>query len=265
MVLVPFNLQIFCNTKNHAIKYPIFIGQINIQNLIIKRMKAQILASALILLGAGSASGQSCISYYPQSKGTTLVYQQYDKDGKPAGKSSQEIINLISIPNGTKIEVLTKSYDKDNNLLGERTLEAKCEGGVFYMDMESYISQETLNTYEGLSFTVDAKDLELPGSLKVGDKLKDAQIKLTATLGFLPIRFTVDITERMVEAKESVKTPAGTFEAYKIKQKATYNVILQYVAYTTEWYSANMGLLKSESFSSGGELLSKTELVSFSR
>lgn len=227
-------------------------------------MKVKILASAMILLGTGYASGQSCISYYPQSKGTTLVYQQYDKDGKPTGKSSQEIVNFSSIPNGTKTEVLTKSYDKENTLLGERTMEVRCEGGVFYMDMESYISQETLNTYEGLSFTVDAKDLELPGSLKAGDKLKDAQIKLTATLGFLPIRFTVDITERIVEAKESVTTPAGTFEAYKIKQKATYNVILQYVAYTTEWYSPNMGLLKSESFSSGGELMGKTELISIS-
>lgn len=208
---------------------------------------------------------QECTYYYPQIEGATLVYQHYDKSNKPSGKLSQELLSFASTSNGSRSEVVSKLYDTEDNLITETSLEMRCENGVFYFDMKGYVNQASMSAYEDMEIVVDATDVEFPRNFKVGDKLKDANIIITINTGFFPLKFSVNITDRVIEAKEDVTTPAGTFSAYKISQTTSTKFGIQIVSKTTEWYSQDVGMVKSKSWSSGGKLTSSSELISLTR
>jgi hypothetical protein len=66
-----------------------------------------------------------------------------------------------------------------------------------------------------------------------------------------------------VAAKESVTTPAGTFDCYKIDSETSTKAMLQTVkAKTTSWIAEGIGTVKAETYDAKGKLQSTMELVS---
>lgn len=227
-------------------------------------MKTRFLIIVQTLFFVVAASAQECVYFYPHVEGATLVYQHYDKNDKTTGKLSQELTSFSTTAKGSKGDIISKMYDAEDNLVSEVELEMKCEKGIFYFDMMSYVNQESLKAYEDMEVTMDAKDVEFPSNLKVGDKLADADIKITVNTGIFPLTFSVSVTDREVEAKESITTAAGTFEAYKINQTTTAKFGLEFTTQSTEWYSRDVGMVKSVSYKNG-KPESRSELVSLSR
>ncbi|MGB8192458.1 MAG: hypothetical protein WCF67_11095, partial [Chitinophagaceae bacterium] len=67
---------------------------------------------------------------------------------------------------------------------------------------------------------------------------------------------TLNVTDRKVEAKESVTTPAGTWECYKISSKNKIHVKMGPIGIpmnmeVTEWFAPGFGVVKTESKSGG--------------
>ncbi len=212
------------------------------------------------------SSGQDCSFYYPQLVGARLLYQHYDKKLKPTGKSSHEVIAYNKTTTGAIATIKVESFDEKDKLLGESTIEVKCEAGVFYFDMKSFISPETLTAYKDMDIVVTTDNLEMPHLLKAGEKLKDGSLIMDiSTNGFKIMTISVLVTDRVVESQESVTTPAGTFSCYKISEKVTSKVGLTVVSNNSEWYCEDVGLVKSETYSSDGTLASRTELIELKR
>ncbi|MBN1951332.1 MAG: hypothetical protein JW801_09005 [Bacteroidales bacterium] len=224
-------------------------------------MRKRLILAAVSLFSGAYVFGQACDFYFPQESGTTLTYQYFDKKDKPTGKMSQELVSYSSTASGTKAEVVSKSYDENDEVTNETNLVMRCENGSFYIDMMSYVNPESMAAYEGMEVKIDARDVELPANLSVGQKLKDADIKISVNTGIIPINFSVSITDRVVEAKENVTTPAGTFDTYKINQTNTLSFGFQMVLPTTEWYSKDVGMVKSVSYKSD-KPYTRTELIS---
>jgi len=227
-------------------------------------MKTRFLFVLQALFFISMASAQDCVYYYPHVEGAKLVYQHYDKNDKITGKLSQELTSFSATASGSKGDIISRMYDKDDKLLTEVELQMRCEKGVFYFDMMSYVNQESMKAYEDMDVTVDAKDVEFPSNLKAGDKLADAEIKITVNTGIFPLTFTVSVTDREVVAKENVTTAAGTFETYKINQTTTAVFGLEFTTQSTEWISKDVGMVKSISYRNGKQE-SRSELISLSR
>jgi hypothetical protein len=224
-------------------------------------MKTRLIITSILILFSLTIIAQECEFYYPKLEGTKLEYQQYDKKGKPSGKLVQELVKFESTPTGSEGEFISKSYDDKDELLHEATLSMRCEEGVFYFDMKSYLNPESMESYQDMDVKVDASDAEFPSDLKVGDQLKDASVTVTVTAGVVPMTMVVTITDRKVEAKENITTPAGTFETYKLTQTNTINFGFKTVMQSEEWYSKEVGMVRSITYRKGKEF-SRSELIS---
>jgi hypothetical protein len=103
--------------------------------------------------------------------------------------------------------------------------------------------------------------LEMPSKLNAGDMLKPGDMKMVFTSGGATIMtMTINITNRKVEAVQDVKTEAGTFTCYKITYDLATKMMLSIKAKCVEYYNEEVGMVKSESYSSSGDLQGYTVL-----
>jgi len=73
---------------------------------------------------------------------------------------------------------------------------------------------------------------------------------------------TVNVSNRKVEAVESLTTPAGTFECYKISYDVATKMMINVKTKGVEWFSKGVGMVKSETYDSAGKLLGSNVLAS---
>ncbi len=113
---------------------------------------------------------------------------------------------------------------------------------------------------------MESENLEIPSRLAAGQTLKNGYITLTAVGSPMPMKISVQVTDRKVEGKETLTTPAGTFTCWKISSQSTtqmqmgINMNLSFS--TVEWIAERAGLVKSESYDKNGKLSSYLVLVS---
>ncbi|ABG60580.1 conserved hypothetical protein [Cytophaga hutchinsonii ATCC 33406] len=195
---------------------------------------------------------------YTFKEGATHEFSDYNKKGKQAGHTTF-ILSDISAGDSVLTGQLKKtSYDEKDKQLASADLTLKCRNGEALIDMESVVSEKQLESYRNGEFRIINQDLLLfPNVLEVGAKLNNG--KLSAELdsdGTKVGKLLYEITERLVQAKESVTVPAGTFDCYKISTKVhsittIAGVNLNYDYVLIEWYAYGIGLVRSETYKKG--------------
>ena len=225
-------------------------------------MKKSILVSIISLIITGVLSAQTCNFYYPTKEGTILEYAHYDKKGKISGTSEQKITTITKTPDGMKAEIAVKSKDAKGQEVFNQNMTVKCENGIFYFSMDNYIDQSSMSAYKDMDVVVKGDDLQIPADLKPGEMLNNGSITMTVENGGMKLmNMTVSITNRKVDGKEEITTPAGTFECYKISYDATTKMMITIRTKGVEWYAKDVGLVKSESYMSNGKLAGSTVLT----
>ena len=74
----------------------------------------------------------------------------------------------------------------------------------------------------------------------------------------------VNITDRVVEGIESVSTPAGTFNCYKISYLTSSKVMMVNTSFkTVQFIAENMGAVKTETYKSNGSLMGYSILKTY--
>ena len=90
--------------------------------------------------------------------------------------------------------------------------------------------------------------------------LKDASVTVTVYNGTaLFSTMKINISNRLVASQESITTPAGTFNCFKITQDIKVESIMMGMTIpismkSAEYYAAGTGLVKSQSFDKNGKL-----------
>jgi hypothetical protein len=205
---------------------------------------------------------QDCPMYYPAKENTSMEYKQYDKKGNLSGSSIQKITAIKKSANSTEAEISAEHFDAKGKSLGTMQLTAKCEAGVFLIDMKNYMSQQSSDPYKDMEMTMEGGSLEMPWNMKAGDLLKNGDLKMSfSSSGMTMMNMTISITNRKVEAVENITTPAGTYECYKITYDIATKMMINIKMKGTEWYAKNVGLVKSESYSNDGKLMGSTLLT----
>jgi hypothetical protein len=203
---------------------------------------------------------QNCTDYYYMQNNKTIEMMIYNKKGKETGRNVYKISNVTQTGNSATSTVNAEMFDPKGKSLSSATNNMQCTGGVVMMDMKMFIpaaQQQQMGTVSGSANNVY---LEYPASMKEGDVLKDGQFSMDfkSTSGIAG-SISVAITERKVTGKESVTTPAGTWECFKITNHTKINmkiiVGIPINMDVTEWYAPGFGVVKTES--NGG----KTEII----
>ncbi len=205
---------------------------------------------------------QDCQAYFPTEEGTELTYEMYNKKDKLDGTMVQKLSSIEKSADTTIFNIQQKVFDKKDELLYEGELKFKCHGNKFYLDMNSFINPEQFKAYENMEMEITMDDISLPNQLEVGMELDEGFIKMKIDAQMMTMNFNTRIFNRKVEAKETLSTPAGSFETYKISSSTESKTPMMTVTTSsTTWYSEEYGMIKSENYDKKGKLDSYSVLV----
>jgi hypothetical protein len=207
---------------------------------------------------------QDCPLFYPDIVNSQIEYKQYDKKGNLTSSSIQKITNVKKTGSGYVVEVAAETFDAKGKSLGTTNLTARCEAGIYYIDMKNLMG--SMEAYKDYEMKMEGGNLELPASMKAGDMLKDGSMKISfSSNGMNVMNMAFTVTNRKVVGIETITTPAGTFECYKISYDMATKMMINVKTKATEWYAKGTGLIKSESYSTDGKILSTNVLTSIKK
>lgn len=220
----------------------------------------------LIILALSSITivQAQCNEYYTLQEGSEWEFEHHNGKGKLTGRNQQKVIAFTKAASGFDATVNSVMFDEKGKELMKGDLQFKCDNGTMYIDMRNFVSEEQLKAFSSYEMKVESENLEIPSRLSEGQSLNNGSITITASGGPFPMKMTVTIKDRKVEAKENVTTPAGTFDCYKISSKMTMQnqmgVTMTTEFSSIEWIAPRVGVVKSESYNKNGKLNGYTVL-----
>jgi len=222
----------------------------------------KLLTAFVFIFLTGNIFSQDCSNYYYLQNNKTIEMTISNKNGKESGKMTYVVSDSKKSGNSVTATINSEFVDAKGKTITKGTNNVKCENGVMQMDMKVFIppaQQEQMK-----SGTANATDvyLEYPANMNVGDQLKDGQFNMDyESASGLKSSIEISITERKVEGKESVSTPAGTWECFKISAKNKIHSKIQGIGFpitmnVTEWFAPGFGVVKTESKTGKTEITS---------
>ncbi len=223
-----------------------------------------------LTLGLNSIFAQDCSKYFPMKENTLLEYTSYDKKDKASGKSTTEVVEKSENGGVVEVQIYNTIEDDKGEIVSEGSYYVKCENGKLYIDLSSRF-QDVFQSVENMeeSMNVEAEfsgtELMIPNDLNPGQSLPDANIEAQVSAGPMKLRTFVNITNRIVESKDRIETPAGVFDCFKITSDIETKAMgMGFKGQSIEWIAEGIGTIKSESLnkkgkSTGYTLLTKIE------
>jgi hypothetical protein len=220
---------------------------------------------ALTLLPVFSLA-QDCKNYYFMSTNSTVEMTVYDKKGKESGKQTWNIADVKKNGNSYEANINSSFTDDKGKVISNATGVYKCASGVLMADIKMSMPQQQMEQYKDAEASMDPVYLEYPSNPSVGQTLKDADFKMnTETKSGMKTTITFNETNRKIASKESVTTPAGTWEAFVITYDSQFKAQIGPIGVpfnlsVKEWFVPNFGIVKTETYSKGGKLIGSTQL-----
>jgi len=206
---------------------------------------------------------QDC-GYYQVNQGAVMGYQSMDEKGKLTGSSRITVLDVQSSGSTKAYTVKSEIFDSKNKLTQTGEYGMKCEDGIFTVDMKSFIDPKTMEGFKDMEVSFSGMDMTYPTSLSVGQTLPDANVTMAASSGGMTLmKMTINITNRKVEAVESVTVPAGTYNCYKITYDIETKMGIKISSVAAQWINMGVGNVKTETYDKKGKLLGTTVLSEF--
>ncbi len=213
---------------------------------------------------------QDCKGYYYLTNGQ-VVMTIYDKKGKENGAVTYTVSDVNKSGATTTASFTSVMNDEKGKLMSSGKGTYKCTGGSMLVDAKVALPGDQMGPYKDMDVKADQVFIEYPATLSAGQSLKDVNYSMEVfnKTGALHATITMDQVNRKVEGKESVTTPAGTWECMKItydgKMKASLaplNIGIPMNFQVTEWFAPGFGVVKTESKNKNGKLIGSTVITS---
>lgn len=210
-----------------------------------------------------SAQAQ-CNTFFPIKEDVKFQYDHFDKKDKLSLRTIQWLEDVSGAGNSMKATMVQEMVDvKKDKVIGKSESEWVCEDGtlLFAMNNMQMSGQQMPNANMSMEITGDKMDI--PSAFQVGQALKDLtyQIKMSMS-GVTMMNRSFDVKDRKVEAQESVTTPAGTFDCYKVSFNTTSEGgIGSGTVKSVIWYAKDVGMVKMENYNEKGQLMSRQVLT----
>lgn len=229
-----------------------------------------LVSAAFVFLSLTEASSGDCDTYFPLDKGTSWTYQEFDKKGKLSSTNTTTVENVISSETKTEFTLKASSLSakaKKNEAPTENTFSYVCENGILKIDMSTIIPQETQDGFKDMEVTIEQNEILIPSTLVVGQNLADANITMKiSSNGMSIMTMVVNTTNRKIVKMEEVTTNAGTYNcAVMTYDIATKMGFAKSNSSAKDWYSSEVGIVKSESYDKNEKLMSSRLLTAYSK
>jgi len=196
---------------------------------------------------------QECSTFLFLQKDKTIEMTIYNKKGEPNGKQVYRVSDVSSSGGTMTGKLVSEMFDKKGKSIGKANSSVQCNGGVFSIDMRMMLPQQQAEQAEQSETQVTGQSnyIDYPNGMKVGDQLKDGSFTMDIKRGGMTQTLNMQITERKVLAQESVTTPAGTWDCFKISAHSHLSIKAGPIGIPfnydyTEWYAPGFGTVKSD-------------------
>jgi len=196
------------------------------------------------------------------------VYHITDAAGKATGQLRYRVVRLGSEMNKKKTvattTVLLKSglYDVKNHLTHQQDLTFRCSRDTSFTDGMTQFAPESLKSFRDRIFEYAPLNIAWPNHPTVGSTLPGggSQVQVRSSAVDLAKVTALVRKRRIVSGPEPVKTPAGTFQCYKVESeresmtKARADVAFSTVVRVVDYYAPAVGVVKTEIYGKNGKL-----------
>ncbi|WP_034041520.1 hypothetical protein [Wocania ichthyoenteri] len=225
-------------------------------------MKTKIITLiCLLFISFSSFSQNTCSTYYPFEQGTKFEITSFNKKGK---KESVVNYEITTIENNVAT-IKTKISDDKGKEITSTEYNVTCNGNSVSIDFKSLMNPNLFKQYKDMEMEMSGTNVEFPNDLKVGQTLKDANLKMTINMSGIKMNMTVDMLNRKVDAKESVTTTAGTFDCFALSYNTEMKMGMKMSFTIKEWIAEGVGIVKSETYNKKGKPMGYSELTSISK
>ncbi|TAH25499.1 MAG: hypothetical protein EAZ07_06865 [Cytophagales bacterium] len=223
---------------------------------------------------------QQCEQMIFFQKGANYEMESYNGKDKKQSKIAYTVKDISSDKQGTTAKVHTAIYDNKDKLTNETELKMICSGDKIMLDMsEMFKSIQSKSAGGADNFEIDIQGsmIEIPKNMTIGQSLPDmvtTMILKDKSSKNEMMKMTITTSQRIVEAKEKLTTPAGTFDTYKISyqtfvESAMMMMDMKLPSHTLKgilYFSDYVGMVKTvELDKKGEEVKSYTLLTKYSK
>jgi len=209
--------------------------------------------AAICICAIVPARAQDCSKFLYLQKDKTIETTIYNKKGDPNGKQVYQVSD-VSTSGGTMTgKLASEMFDKKGKSIAKGNSSVQCTGGIFSIDMRMMLPQQQAEQANISETEVSGQGnfIDYPIGMKVGDDLKNGSFAMDIKRGGMTQTLAMQITERKVLAQESVTTPAGTWDCFKISAHGHLSIKTGPIGIPvnydyTEWYSPGFGVIKTE-------------------
>jgi hypothetical protein len=230
-------------------------------------MKLKRVFLTLFLSATGMMVWAQCDLYHDYSQLKSYEMTSYDTKDKMTGKSVMNIKDYQGRSDGFFTTIQTVSYDKKNKEVGDHVFSMECKDGTILIDMKDWVPSSSMESIKNMEMEITGDNIQIPQNLKVGKILPDANMTAKAkeqTMGSMNVNYSV--TNRIVEAKEQITTPMGSFDTFKVSylikiESEVMGIKVPFTIKGIDYFAEGWGVVKSESFNKSGKLIGYTLLT----
>ena len=199
------------------------------------------------------------------TKGAQLNYKTIIAEPSQTSQIQMTVKNLYNENDMAVSEMEIKTSSNNVHIDdGAHYMKYKCSQDSMYIDYTFGLKKSLLKMNPALSLNdlADNGFMSFPLQLNQGQLLPDVDFVIASGLDD-GLNYSTSLTSRKVEGKEKITTPAGVFDCVKItgtrnNSTTKSGITKPTTAATTEyiWLAPKVGVVKQESYSKTGKLLS---------
>lgn len=211
------------------------------------------LAILIFLCDGTLALGQDCKSFVLMRVGNEIEMTIYDRKGDVSGRNVSKVNSLKQLGEALEAHLSTTVYTtKGKEQFSNPDLTVTCSKGAYTVDLRNLVPAESTGSMRNMDMRVSGKGAEYPARLEPGMTLPDAELLAEPASGGMALfRMTINLKNRKVEGKESVTTPVGAYDCYKITYDANMKMGIGVNYQATEWFAPGVGVVKTETYRNG--------------
>ncbi|QAA81765.1 hypothetical protein EI546_08545 [Aequorivita sp. H23M31] len=228
-------------------------------------MKHRITYLILFLCVAPWAISQNdCSMYYPLIEGAEFQITNYDKKDKPTAVIDYKVLD-VSSTGSEKVGTMQGTVkDKKGKDLSEMKFKVTCRDNKLSVDFNSLLSPEMVDQFKNMDYDITGTNLDWPNDISVGQTLPDANMTMKISISGMNMTMSMDILNRKVIGKETVTTPAGTFDCYVVTYDTEVDMGIRQKTSSKQWVAKGVGMVKQED-SKNGKIMDTSLLTKFSK
>ncbi|TFH22696.1 MAG: hypothetical protein E4H10_13315 [Bacteroidia bacterium] len=225
-------------------------------------MKKQIVCLLLGVLAISGINAQNdCSKFYPLTEGTKFQITSYGKKDKLSGV----IDYVVKASTGDAATMSYEMYDDKGKMIVTSEYDMTCTNDGISIDFKSLVAPGVIEQYKDMEVDITGTNLLLPNNLSAGQSLPDADMLMIVKIEPIAMKLNAKVFNRKVEGKETITTPAGSFDCFVITYSHESKMGIKFSGTAKQWLAEGVGMVSQTDYNNKGEIMGKSVLTKFEK